>query len=281
MQIFKTVKEISSYISICKNDNKAIGFVPTMGALHGGHLSLISKCKSENDISVVSIFVNPIQFNNEQDFIKYPRNSDSDLGLLKENDCDIVFLPAEKEIYPEPDNSIINLGYIENIMEGKYRPGHFQGVAKVVDILFNIIKPNNAYFGLKDFQQIAIIKKLVKITNSKVNIVSCPIIREKNGLAMSSRNVRLTSEKRQQASVIYNTISKLNEFINKNDISEFKKWATSEINSRKDFKIEYIEIVDTETLELISSIKNHKSITCCIAVFCEEVRLIDNIQFNL
>ncbi len=281
MQVFKTVNEISSYIRSCKNENKTIGFVPTMGALHNGHLSLINTSKEQNNITVVSIFVNPIQFNNEQDFVKYPKDYDKDLNLLKNVNCDIVFIPSVKEIYPEPDNRFFDLGYLGTIMEGKFRPGHFQGVAKVVERLFKIINPNKAYFGQKDFQQLAVIKKLVQITNSKVNIIACPIIREENGLAISSRNTRLTQNQFSKASIIFATISKLKEFITKNKFNEFINWSKSTIDSENEFKTEYIEIVDTETLEIIQSIKNHKSITCCIAVFCGEVRLIDNIQLIL
>jgi pantoate--beta-alanine ligase len=166
-------------------------------------------------------------------------------------------------------------------MEGEFRPGHFQGVAIIVNKLFNIIKPDNAYFGQKDFQQLAIIKQLVKITNSSVHIISCPIIREENGLAMSSRNKRLSDEEFKQASIIYSTIKQLESFINVNKLNEFKIWVAKQINSNNIFKLEYIEIVDSETLKIVENLKNHKSITCCIAVFCGQVRLIDNIQINL
>jgi len=281
MQVFKTITNISSYVNICKNENKTIGFVPTMGALHNGHLSLIKESKKQNDITVVSIFVNPIQFNNEQDFIKYPKNFEKDLNLLQNVNCDVVFLPTEKEIYPEPDNRVFDLGYLENIMEGKFRPGHFQGIAKVVDRLFNIVKPNNSYFGQKDFQQLAVIKRLVEITNLKINIIACPIIREENGLAMSSRNTRLTQNQFSKASIIFSTISKLKEFITENKFNEYSNWAKITIDSESEFKTEYIEIVDTKTLKKVISPKNHKSITCCIAVYCDEIRLIDNIQLNL
>jgi len=206
MQVFKTITDISSYVNICKNENKTIGFVPTMGALHNGHLSLIKESKKQNDITVVSIFVNPIQFNNEQDFIKYPKNFEKDLNLLQNVNCDVVFLPTEKEIYPEPDNRVFDLGYLENIMEGKFRPGHFQGVAKVVDRLFNIVKPNNSYFGQKDFQQSVVVKQMVYDLNLPININVVPTVRDKDGLALSSRNIFLNPQERSQALSLYQSL---------------------------------------------------------------------------
>lgn len=281
MKVINTISEITSYLSTFKSNGKKIGFVPTMGALHFGHLSIVKTSKENNDITVVSIFVNPTQFNDKQDFIKYAREPEEDLNKLIETDCDLVFMPSEKEMYPENVNTKFELGYIESIMEGEYRPGHFQGVALIVDKLFSIIKPDNAYFGQKDFQQLAIIKQLVKITNSTVNIISCPIVRETNGLAMSSRNKRLSTKEFEEAAIIYSTLKQIGGFINDNKLNEFKIWAAKQINSNNLFKIEYIEIVDSESLKIVTSLKNHKSITCCIAVFCGEVRLIDNIQINL
>lgn len=281
MKVINTISEIASYLSTFKSNGKKIGFVPTMGALHFGHLSLIKTSKENNDITVVSIFVNPTQFNDKQDFIKYTREPEEDLNKLIETDCDLVFMPSEKEMYPDTFNTKFELGYFESIMEGKFRPGHFQGVALIVDKLFSIIKPDNAYFGQKDFQQLAIIKQLVKITNSAVNIISCPIVRESNGLAMSSRNKRLSAQEFEEAAIIYSTLKQLKDFIKDNKLNEFKIWATKQINSNNLLKTEYIEIVDSESLKIVTDLQNHKSITCCIAVFCGEVRLIDNIQINL
>ncbi len=281
MKVINNILEITSYLNSFVSTGKKIGFVPTMGALHFGHLTLINTSKDQNDITVASIFVNPTQFNDKQDFEKYPRNTTEDLKKLSEIGCDIVFMPDEKEMYPETDSTKFNLGKLEEVMEGKFRPGHFQGVAIIVNKLFKIVKPNNAYFGQKDFQQLAVIKKLVSTTNSTVNIVSCPIIRESNGLAMSSRNTRLTEEEFDQASLIFSTINQLSNYIANNKFSDFKTWVISQINENKLFRTEYIEIVDTETLEIVTDLKNHKSITCCIAVYCGQVRLIDNIQINL
>ena len=281
MKIVNKISEITYYLSSFVKDKKKIGFVPTMGALHFGHLSLIKTSKEQNDITVISIFVNPTQFNDKEDFNKYPRNPEQDLEKLYETGCDLVFMPSEKEMYPDQISTKFDLGHIENIMEGKYRQGHFQGVALIVNKLFEIIKPTNAYFGQKDFQQLAIIKRLVKITNSPINIIACPIIRENNGLAMSSRNSRLSKEEFNQAAIIYSTLNQLVNFIHNNKVTDFSIWATNQINAISLFKTEYIEIVDSETLEIISELKNHKSITCCIAVFCGQVRLIDNIQINL
>ena len=281
MKICKTINETTSLLSIFINDGKKIGFVPTMGALHKGHISLINISKKQNDITVVSIFVNPTQFNDKQDYIKYPRNSEKDLEMLSNTGCDLVFMPDDKEMYPEPDNRIFDLGNLETIMEGKFRPGHFQCVAGIVSKLFDIIKPDKAYFGQKDFQQLSVIKRLVQITNSKVQIISCPIIREENGLALSSRNLRLSVEEFKQAAIIYKTINQLSTFLENNKFCEFKTWAIKQIDKISLFKTEYIEIVDTETLGIVKDIKYHKSITCCIAVYCGQIRLIDNIQINL
>jgi pantoate--beta-alanine ligase len=281
MEIYKTIFEIGDFVKKAKSENKCIGFVPTMGALHKGHLSLLNESKNKTDLSIVSIFVNPTQFNNQQDYIKYPRFFDKDLELLKSSGCDVVFLPSEEEMYPEPDNRIFELGYLEGIMEGKFRPGHFQGVVKIVSKLFNIVSPDFAFFGQKDFQQLAIVKKLVQLMNSSVKIISCPIVREDNGLAMSSRNQRLSDEEFSQASIIYKTISRIPEMISTQDLSIIKKYVKENIDTNPLFQTEYVEIVDSESLKVVENIKNHASITCCVAVFCGQVRLIDNVQINL
>lgn len=281
MEIFKTIDDIKTRLSQLTGEGKTVGFVPTMGALHKGHLSLLETAKKETDISVVSIFVNPTQFNDKDDFIKYPRNDERDLLLLSQHFCDIVFLPSENEMYPEPDERVFDLGNLENIMEGKFRPGHFQGVAKVVSKFFDIVKPHKAFFGQKDFQQLAIIKRLVDVSGLRIEIVGCPIIREENGLAMSSRNQRLTPGEFSDASIIYGTIKQLPVKLKSTSLSEAKAWAEKTINSCPGIVTEYIETVDNESLAVIDNLTNTHSFTCCVAVFCGKVRLIDNIQIFL
>lgn len=281
MEIFKTISEVKSFIKEAKHKGNCIGFVPTMGALHKGHLSLLNYSKKKTDLSIVSIFVNPTQFNNQQDYIKYPRLFNKDIELLESSGCDVVFLPSEEEMYPQPDNRVFDLGYLEKIMEGEFREGHFQGVAKIVSKLFNIVDPDFAFFGQKDFQQLAIVKKLVQLMNSSVKIVSCPIVREDHGLAMSSRNQRLSTQEFEQAAIIFQTISKLPEMVYSQDLFQIKKWMQERIDNNSLFKTEYVELVDSESLKVVTNIKNHKSITCCVAVYCGQVRLIDNVQINL
>jgi len=281
MEIYKTVTEVKYFIEKVKSKNKCIGFIPTMGALHKGHLSLLYDSEKKTDISIVSIFVNPTQFNNQQDYIKYPRFFDKDIELLRSSGCDAVFFPSEEEMYPEPDDRVFDLGYLERIMEGEFRTGHFQGVAKIVSKLFNIVNPDFAFFGQKDFQQLAIVKKLVQLMGSSVKIISCPIVREDNGLAMSSRNQRLSAQEFDQASIIYQTISRIPEMIHNQDLLSIKKYVKDNIDGNPIFQTEYVELVDSESLEVVRDIKNHTSITCCVAVYCGQVRLIDNVQINL
>lgn len=281
MEVFKKITEIKGFVKKTKSENNSIGFVPTMGALHQGHLSLLDHSKKNTDISIVSIFVNPTQFNNQQDFIKYPRFINKDLELLKSCKCDAVFLPSEEEMYPEPDNRVFELGYMEKIMEGQFRPGHFQGVAKIVSKLFNIVDPDYAFFGQKDFQQLAIVRKLVHLLGSSVKIISCPIVREQNGLAMSSRNQRLSVREFEEAGIIYQTLSRVSEIISGKNIPEIKNFVKKNIDSNPLFCTEYFEMIDSESFEIVNSTQDHKSITCCIAVYCGQVRLIDNVQINL
>ena len=282
MIIANTIKELTNHIETAKRNNKIIGFVPTMGALHDGHLSLITKAKKESDFVVVSIFVNPTQFNNRSDFERYPRLYDKDIQLLDNSAlCDLLFMPNENEMYPQPDNRVFDLGYLENIMEGKYRTGHFQGVSKIVSKLLDVVKPDKAFFGKKDFQQLAVIKKIVKDLKYNVEIIGCEIIREQNGLAMSSRNLLLTKEEFEKAAIIYQTLKKVPLWINQYTIDEVKKLAEYNINNVPPFKVEYIELVDSETLLPIQNIHFHKNIHCCVAVYCNEIRLIDNIEIKL
>jgi len=252
-----------------------------MGALHQGHLSLIAQSKKQNKITICSIFVNPKQFNNQDDLIKYPRNIEKDLQLLKKNNCDVVFIPNEKEIYPTTKNTSFNFGILSEVMEAAHRPGHFNGVAMVIERFFEILQPTNAYFGEKDFQQLAVIRNLVKQLKLPVNIVGCPIYREENGLAMSSRNERLTDEEKQEAALISNTLN----FIKKNyknyAITTIKKQFAEKINKNNFLNLEYFEIADGNSL---TPLKNWQETNYCIAftaINVGGVRLIDNMTiFN-
>jgi pantoate--beta-alanine ligase len=251
-----------------------------MGALHLGHLSLVEAAGSQTDFVVVSIFVNPTQFNDKGDLERYPRDLQKDLNLLEPTACDLVFAPEPEEIYPEPDNRQFNFGDLEQVMEGKFRPGHFNGVAQVVSRLFDIVQPDKAFFGQKDFQQLAIIVEMVRKLRLTVEIVPCPIIREADGLAMSSRNVLLTGEQRKNAVHIFKTLS---EAVNKTaemDVEELCQWVIKRINENDYLNTEYFEIVNERTLQPIKSWKESEKKIGCIAVHCGKIRLIDNMQFH-
>jgi len=272
MKIFKTISELKTEIANNRKTNK-----PTMGALHEGHISLLKQCKTHSDISVVSIFVNPTQFNNPEDYVKYPVTLDSDIAMLEEIKCDILFNPSEKEMYPEKDNRIFNFGALETTMEGSFRPGHFNGVAQIVSKLFDAVTPDYAFFGEKDFQQLAVIKSLVKQQNYNIKIIACPIIREKDGLAMSSRNVRLSEKERQESINISKELFNSKDYSKKYSVEETIKKVISEINKFETMKVEYFEIFDPETF---LPIKNWtKNAQACIAVNVGNVRLIDNISY--
>ncbi len=278
MKIYTTIISLQSALREYRSKNYQIGFVPTMGALHKGHLSLLKQCLAKDDISVVSIYVNPSQFNDKNDFRNYPRNFQSDLDLLKENGCHIVFLPGDDEMYPSADTREFDFGMMGTIMEGKYRPGHFNGVAQIVTKLFDAVNPHRAYFGRKDFQQLSIIRKLIHDLNYSIEIVECPIIREADGLAMSSRNALLTPDQRKAAPMIYETLYKVNEMIYRNDIPTINSFVEATINASSLLKLEYFQIVDTFTLSQIKELTPEIPVTACIAVFADSVRLIDNIQ---
>jgi pantoate--beta-alanine ligase len=251
-----------------------------MGALHEGHLSLVKQAVSETNIVVVSIFVNPTQFNDPKDLERYPRTLDADLQLLEKTGCQIVFAPGVNEIYPEPDKRKFNFGELESVMEGLHRPGHFNGVAQVVSKLFEIVKPGKAYFGLKDFQQLTIIKNMVAQLNLPVQIVPCPIIREESGLAMSSRNELLSAEERKNAAVISETLFKSKELATQKSVNDLKNWIFENINKNKYLTVEYVDIVDDIQLQSVKNWDENVVKVCCVAVFCGKVRLIDNIVFN-
>ncbi len=253
-----------------------IGFVPTMGALHEGHLELVRKARAENDIVICSIFVNPIQFNNSKDLEKYPRTTDKDMEKLNSEGCDLVFIPSVKEMYPDEPEEDYDFGKLEQVLEGKFRPGHFRGVAVVVKRLFNIVKPHRAYFGEKDFQQLQIIRKLVEMENLPVTIVPCAIVRESDGLAMSSRNVRLDPRSREKAPLIFRTLKEAAEMIPRHTPDEIKKFVANRFGDHPDFDLEYFEIVNTDNLEPVERWSDSPDIIACIAVHLGGIRLIDN-----
>lgn len=279
LQVFTTKAALSDYICNCKAENKKIGFVPTMGALHQGHISLIEQAKKENDIVIASVFVNPTQFNDKSDLEKYPRTPEEDIKMLEEGGCNAVFMPLQEEMYPAGEvNESYNFGNLESVMEGKFRPGHFNGVAIIVKRLLNVVKPHNAYFGQKDFQQLAIVRALVKMENLPVNIIGCPIIREIDGLAMSSRNRRLSAKEREESVKISKALAKAkNEFALKT-IDEIRQDVLA-LTTNSFLKPEYFEIVNPNTLESITDKNSCPHPVGCIAVWAGNVRLIDNIQF--
>lgn len=271
--------ELQQKISEFKKNGK-VGFVPTMGALHKGHISLVNKAMKENQVVVVSIFVNPTQFNDPKDLDRYPRTLEPDLKLLKPTGCQLVFAPTVNEMYPEKDTRKFDFGALGIVMEGKHRPGHFNGVAQIVSKLFEMVQPDKAYFGLKDFQQLAVIKNMVKQLNLNVEIVPCEIIREKSGLAMSSRNELLSAEQRKNAAVISETLLKAKQLAGEKSVQELEKWVISEINKNHYLNVEYVEIVDDTFLQPIKNWEEEKKKVACVAVFCGKIRLIDNLVLN-
>jgi pantoate--beta-alanine ligase len=284
MKVIATVKELRSHIR--KMHSAPVGFVPTMGALHEGHLSLVESAVKLCPLVVVSIYVNPTQFNDKNDLQNYPRTLEDDLALLGRSlrDNDAVFTPDNKEIYPEKDNREFHFGNLDNVMEATHRPGHFNGVAQVVSRLFDIVSPDIAIFGMKDFQQLAVIRELVKQTGNKVRIIGGPTVRENDGLAMSSRNRLLKPSLRKHAPIIYKTISGVSSLIEKSDIPDIKAFVERSIDSVAGFKLEYFDIVDdTELIPLTrkDEMKSGKRYYGCIAVRAGKIRLIDNIEIGL
>lgn len=278
MKVFSVKELATSHLTNLKSKGFTIGFVPTMGALHEGHLSLIKDAQKDNDFVVVSIFVNPTQFNNEGDLDKYPRTLEEDLKKLKSVDCDFVFTPSADEMYNKNEKAeVFNFNGLDKEMEGKFRDNHFNGVGTIVKKFFEIIRPNNAYFGEKDFQQLQIIKKLVTITKQPVNIVGCPIDREQDGLARSSRNVRLTEEHRNSAHFIYKTICKAKEMFIDFSPNEIEKWVEKEFRNHSNLVLEYFTIAKENDLKPAKSFDNNYKYRAFIAVFADEIRLIDNV----
>lgn len=278
MIVSYTVSDIQKSVSTLKNKGKKVGFVPTMGALHQGHISLVNESVKNNDVTVVSIFVNPTQFNNKEDLEKYPRTIEKDVKMLEEAGADIVFVPTVQEIYPKPDTRRFEFGQLDKVMEGQFRPGHFNGVAQVVSKLFDIIKPDKAYFGEKDFQQLAIIREMVRQYKMAIQIVGMPIKREASGLAMSSRNERLSENERKEAALIYAALEESKNLASKS-VSETIDYVTTKINQSELLNVEYFDIVDGDSLQPIKYWKDTSYAVGCIAVFCGDVRLIDNITY--
>ncbi len=279
MQIIKSKAEMTSFIEAQKRENKTIGFVPTMGALHLGHLTLVRESIKNNSCTVVSIFVNPTQFNNKEDLKLYPRDEQTDFALLEKEKCDAVFFPDVEEMYPEPDEREFNLGSLATVMEGEFRPGHFNGVVQIVTKLFDIVKPNKSYFGKKDFQQLAIIQHITKQLNYNLEIIPVPTVREHDGLAMSSRNMRLTTEQRKIAPKVFEIMSEAVSEKKNYNVQDLKNMVVSKINNIYGLKVEYFDIVNSQTLMPINSWHEKCNKVGCIAVFCGNVRLIDNISF--
>lgn len=277
MHVFDKISDLQAFLTLQRAAEVSIGFVPTMGALHEGHVSLVEYALKDNDLVVCSIFVNPTQFNNQADLDNYPRTIKDDLRKLEEVGCQVVFIPSVIEMYPEPDTRNFEFGDLETVMEGEFRPGHFNGVGQVVSKLFEIVNPDRAYFGEKDFQQLAIIRKLVKIINSPVEIIGCPTMREEGGLAMSSRNLRLSPQARQDALILYEALNKARQMADKGrSPDEIRQRVRSFFDSSDNVKLEYFEIADAETLQPVKDWKNAKRSTACIAAWLNDVRLIDN-----
>lgn len=279
LKIYRNKKDLQLEIKHIKYQGKQIGFVPTMGALHKGHLSLMKACKARGDVLVVSIFVNPTQFNEEEDYRCYPRSEEADIQTLKRINCDLLFLPGEKEMYPNGRETLSDFdpGEVGKHFEGENRPGHFQGVATIVKKLFDIIQPHNAYFGEKDFQQYLIIKRLTEQYNMDINIIPCPAVREKDGLAISSRNLLLKSQERKKAAVIYKTLTRAKVKLQVQSPQEVKEWAWNYLKDYPEFQPEYFEILNAKNLKSFDRKENVKKIVIITAVRIGKVRLIDNL----
>ena len=281
MLIFNNKTDIKALLAKHRETNSTIGFVPTMGALHKGHLSLLEESVKNNDYTVISIFVNPTQFNNAEDLEKYPRTLEADVAKIKTvNDNIIVFAPTVKEMY---DNEVTSAHFsfdgLENQMEGQHRPGHFDGVGTIVKKLFEIVEPDNAYFGEKDFQQLQIVKKMVQKNAMPVNVIGCPILREASGLAMSSRNERLSDDDKNKAALIYKTLTEARQLFEKHTVDYVTEYVKSIFKAHPEFDLEYFEIADEATL-IPTNIKENKKYRAFIAVFLSNIRLIDNISLN-
>lgn len=280
MKLVRTISDLQAELSALKAQGKKVGLVPTMGALHAGHASLVKRSVDENDVTVVSVFVNPTQFNDKNDLVKYPRTLEADCKLLESAGASFVFAPEVEEMYPEPDTRQFSFAPLDEVMEGRFRPGHFNGVAQIVSKLFDAVKPHRAYFGEKDFQQLAIIREMVKQLHLDLEIVGCPIVREEDGLALSSRNMLLSAEERKIALKISQTLFKSRTFAADHSLKETIKFVEDGIASEPGLRLEYFEVVDGNTLQTVQNWEDTDYIVGCITVFCGSVRLIDNIKYK-
>ena len=279
MKIIRTVRELQEAVEMHRSQGHSIGLVPTMGALHQGHLSLMNRAREDNDIVVASVFVNPTQFNNPDDLRTYPRTVEADCQAMESVGVDYAFIPTVEEIYPEPDTRVFDLGPVAEVMEGAMRPGHFNGVAQIVSKLFAWTMPTRAYFGEKDYQQIAVIRKMAELEGFDFDIVACPILRHEDGLAMSSRNVRLSPEQRGIAPMIRKVLLDSLELKDAKTVSEVKQFVVEKIDSVNGLTTEYYEIVDSKTMQPIAAWTDAETAVGCVTVYCGEVRLIDNITY--
>lgn len=281
MILLKKIEDLHFFLTQMREKGNTIGYVPTMGALHPGHISLITNSKNTNHITVSSIFVNPTQFNDPKDFEKYPVTLEKDITILEQAGCDILFLPSVADMYPTAFKNLqqYDLGYLETVLEGKYRPGHFQGVCQVVHRLLQIVEPDNLFLGQKDYQQCMVIKKLIELVKLKVNVIVCATLREDDGLAMSSRNMRLNKQEREKAVKIYDTLAFLKREIKPGYIEDIKERALQYL-AAEGFKPDYVTIASADNLELIEYWDGKENIVALIAAYLNEVRLIDNILLN-
>ncbi|MCM1110904.1 MAG: pantoate--beta-alanine ligase [Clostridium sp.] len=280
MEIIRKTDDLKRSLDALRGQGKTIGLVPTMGALHDGHLSLIARARRDNDIVVASVFVNPTQFNNPEDLRTYPRTEEADCRKLEEGGCDIAFIPTVGEIYPEPDTRQFDLGPVAEVMEGAHRPGHFNGVAQIVSKLFAMVRPTRAYFGEKDLQQIAVIRRMAELEGfDDLEIVDCPIVREPDGLAMSSRNTRLSAAERAAAPAIHLTLAESVGRSRSMSVADLKRLVVDTLDSLPHLKVEYFEIVDPLTMQPVADWSDSKDPVGCITVYCGDVRLIDNIKY--
>ena len=280
MKIAGTINELKEFLQVCRDNGKSVGFVPTMGALHDGHASLVKRSVAENDVTVVSVFVNPTQFNDKNDLKNYPRTLEADCKLLEAVSADVVFAPEVAEMYPEEDRRQFSFAPLDTVLEGACRPGHFNGVAQIVSKLFYAVEPDRAYFGEKDFQQLAIIREMVRQLSLNVEIVGCPIVREKDGLAMSSRNTLLSMEERERALTISRALFRSQDYARENSLANTRQFVENMIAGTSGLELEYFQIVDGNTLQELKEWDDSDYVVGCIALFCGKVRLIDNIKYK-